>query len=167
MPLTPIHYKHHNTNTSTTTPLLPLVPWLQLSRSMFSQPSARSPPPAPLTNHHLARVARLDAAARSGGGGGGGGRGGRPARSEAATSVRGGRGVFSVVSDEEQIEVDGEGRARWRAGGVGRGGGAADEWVCRERAEGLRRALRERAFACEVRSAPVLVRHAGRAGPVA
>ncbi|GLI65916.1 hypothetical protein VaNZ11_009565 [Volvox africanus] len=105
----------------------PEVDPVQLSRSMFSQPAPR-PPPAPLTNLHLKKVARLDANAISGdgagadGGGvvGGGGRSGgaaarirsarsaRSGRSVAASSVRGGRAAFSVVSDEEVIDVDGE-----------------------------------------------------------
>ncbi|GLC58057.1 hypothetical protein PLESTB_001313700 [Pleodorina starrii] len=120
----------------------PEVDPVQLSRNMFSQPVPR-PPPAPLTNHHLKKVARMDAPATSGGGAGGGGAGGgatgasgggsggrsgggggggataarirgsargsaRSARSVAASSVRGGRAAFSVVSDEEVIDVDGE-----------------------------------------------------------
>lgn len=91
---------------------------------MFSQPTPR-PAPAPLTNQHLKKVARMDTAAISGegadgGGGGHGGRGGstaarirsarsaRSARSVAASSIRGGRAAFSLVSDEEVIDVDGE-----------------------------------------------------------
>ncbi|KXZ50698.1 hypothetical protein GPECTOR_15g382 [Gonium pectorale] len=98
---------------------------VQLSRGMFSQPAPR-PAPAPLTNHHLKKVARMDEAAiaadgggdggdggGSGGSGGGGGRAprarsARSARSAAASSVRGGRKAFSAVSDEEVIDVDGE-----------------------------------------------------------
>ncbi len=64
-----------------------------------------------------------DADAEGGGGGGrGSGSGGRSggaaarargARSVAASSVRGGRAAFSVVSDEEVIEVDGGLVGQW------------------------------------------------------
>ncbi len=78
---------------------------------MFARP-APEPEPAPLTNMHLQRVARMD-----GGGAGGGGRGGdRRPRSAAASSVRGGRAAFSVVSDEEVIDVDGRWGRMERAG---------------------------------------------------
>ncbi|GFR51640.1 hypothetical protein Agub_g14069, partial [Astrephomene gubernaculifera] len=112
----------------------PEVAPVQLTRSMFSQPAPR-PPPAPLTNHHLKKAARLNATAPTGAapahaaGAGATNPGGsspsaaaaaaraRSARSlrsgGAASSVRGtggggGRAAFSVVSDEEVIDVDGE-----------------------------------------------------------
>ncbi|EFJ42939.1 hypothetical protein VOLCADRAFT_96961 [Volvox carteri f. nagariensis] len=104
----------------------PEVDPVQLSRSMFSQPASR-PPPAPLTNLHLKKVARLDTAAAAATAAadehadGAGGRGAtaaarirsarsaRSARSVTASSVRGGRAAFSIVSDEEVIDVEADG----------------------------------------------------------
>ncbi|KAG2489397.1 hypothetical protein HYH03_012038 [Edaphochlamys debaryana] len=101
-----------------------------LSRDMFTPvppASSRAPsePASHITNQHLSRVTGMESGShRSGshhgshlgshrtgatGTGAGGSRAGsaRGARSVAASSVRGGRGVFSVVSDEEVIDVDG------------------------------------------------------------